>query len=112
MASREPITLTSAEVYALAERLRARATSVVLRDATSQQSDGILAAGALVHLVAELRALRGEIERAASSASEMAPLPGYVSNHVHCPRTPIFNVSSSRLAGCNSQLSICFESHY
>jgi hypothetical protein len=85
MASREPITLTLAEVCALAERLRARATSVVLRDATSQQSDGILAAGALVHLVAELRALRGEIERAASSASEMAPLPGYVSNHVHCP---------------------------
>src|SRR6266853_4389537 len=52
MASRELITLTSAEVRALAERLRARATSVVLRDAPSQQSDGILAAGALVHLVA------------------------------------------------------------
>jgi len=72
MASREPITLTSAEVHALAERLRARATSVVLRDATSQQSDGILAAGALVHLVAELQALRGEIKLAASSASDMA----------------------------------------
>jgi hypothetical protein len=72
MASHEPITLTSAEVRALAERLRARSTSVVLRDAPSQQSDGILAAGALVHLVAELQALRGEIERAASSASDMA----------------------------------------
>ena len=72
MASREPITLTSAEVRALAERLRARATSVVLRDTPSQQSDGILAAGALVHLVAELQALRGEIERVASSASDMA----------------------------------------
>jgi hypothetical protein len=71
MASREPITLTSAEVHALAERLRARAISVVLRDAPSQQSDGILAAGALVHLAAELQALRGEIERAASSASNM-----------------------------------------
>ena len=55
MASREPIKLTSAEVRALAERLRARATSVVLRGAPSQQSDGILAAGALVHLVAELQ---------------------------------------------------------
>ena len=72
MASREPITLTSAEVRALAERLRARAISVVLRDATSQQSDGMLAAGALVHLVAEMQTLRGEIERAASSASDMA----------------------------------------
>jgi hypothetical protein len=72
MTSREPITLTSAEVRALAERLRARATSVMLRDATSQQSDGILAAGALVHLVAELQTLRSEIERAASSASDVA----------------------------------------
>ncbi len=72
MASREPITLTSAEVHALAERLRARATSVVLRDTPSQQSDGIVAAGALVHLVVELQALRGEVERAASSASDMA----------------------------------------
>jgi hypothetical protein len=54
MASREPITLTSAEVHTLAERLRARSISVVLRDAPSQQSDGILAAGALVHLVVEL----------------------------------------------------------
>jgi hypothetical protein len=72
MTSRRPVTLTSAEVCALAERLRARSTSVVLRDAPSQQSDGILAAGALVHLVAELQALRGEIERAASSASDMA----------------------------------------
>ena len=45
MASREPTTLTSGEVRALAERLRARATSVVLSDAPSQQSDGILAAG-------------------------------------------------------------------
>ncbi len=72
MASREPITLTSAEVRALAERLRARATSVMLHDAPSQQSDGILAAGALVHLVAELQALRGEIERSASSASDLA----------------------------------------
>jgi hypothetical protein len=69
MVSGEPITMTSAEVYALAERLTARATSVMLRDAPSQQSDGILAAGALVHLVAELQALRAEIERAASSAS-------------------------------------------
>jgi hypothetical protein len=72
MASREPITLTSVEVRALAERLRARAASVVLRDAPSQQSDGILAAGALVHLVAELQTLRGEIERAASSTSNVA----------------------------------------
>jgi len=72
MASRKPIKLTSEEVRALAERLRARATSVVLSDATSQQSDGILAAGALVHLVAELQTLRGEIEHAASSASDMA----------------------------------------
>src|SRR5215470_10777828 len=72
MASREPVTLTSAEVRALAERLRARATSVVLRDTPSQQSDGILAAGALVHLVAELQTLRGEIERAASSTSNAA----------------------------------------
>ena len=72
MASRELITLTSTEVHALAERLRARATSVVLRDAPSQQSDGILAAGALVHLVAELQTLRGGIERAASSASDSA----------------------------------------
>jgi hypothetical protein len=72
MASRELITLTSAQVRALAERLRARATSVMLHDAPSQQSDGILAAGALVHLVAELQALRGEIERAASSASDVA----------------------------------------
>lgn len=70
--SRELITLTSAEVYALAERLRARATSVVLRDAPSQQSDGILAAGALLHLVAELKTLRGGIERAASSTSNVA----------------------------------------
>jgi hypothetical protein len=72
MASREPLTLTSAEVHALAERLRSRATSVMLHDAPSQQSDGLLAAGALVHLVAELQTLRGEIERAASSASDMA----------------------------------------
>ena len=72
MASRELITLTSAEVNALAERLRARATSVALRDAPSQQSDGILAAGALVHLVAEVQALRGEIENVASSASDIA----------------------------------------
>ena len=71
MASREPIALTSAEVRALAERLRARATSV-LHNAPSQQSDGILAAGALVHLVAELQTLRGEIERATSSISDMA----------------------------------------
>jgi hypothetical protein len=71
MTSRRPVTLTSAEVCALAERLRARSTSVVLRDAPSQQSDGILAAGALVHLVTELQALRGEIERAASFASDM-----------------------------------------
>ena len=72
MASREPIKLTSAEVRALAERLRARATSVMVHDAPSQQSDGILAAGALVHLVAELQTLRGEIKRAASSASDTA----------------------------------------
>ena len=72
MASRELITLTSAEVNAIAERLRARATSVMLHDAPSQQSDGILAAGALVHLVAELQTLRGGIERAASSATDMA----------------------------------------
>jgi hypothetical protein len=72
MASREPITLTSAEVRALAERLRARATSVMVHDVPSQQSDGILAAGALVHLVAELQTLRREIERAASSTSDMA----------------------------------------
>jgi len=72
MTGRRPVPLTSAEVCALAERLRARSTSVVLRDAPSQQSDGILAAGALVHLVAELQTLRGEIERAASSASDMA----------------------------------------
>jgi hypothetical protein len=72
MASRKPIKLTSGEVRALAERLRARATSVVLSDAPSQQSDGILAAGALVHLVAELQSLRSGIERAASSASDMA----------------------------------------
>ena len=72
MASREPITLTSAEVRALAERLRARATSVMLHDAPSQQSDGILAAAALVHLVAEPQTLRGEIERTASSASDLA----------------------------------------
>ena len=72
MTSRRPVTLTPAEVCALAERLRARSTSVVLRDAPSQQSDGILAAGALVHLVEELQALRGEIERAASSASDLA----------------------------------------
>jgi hypothetical protein len=72
MTSRRPVPLTSAGVCALAERLRARSTSVVLRDAPFQQSDGILAAGALVHLVAELQALRGEIERAASSASDMA----------------------------------------
>jgi hypothetical protein len=72
MASREHITLTSAEIRALAERLRARATSVVLHDMPSQQSDGVLAAGALVHLVTELQALRGEIEHAASSASDMA----------------------------------------
>ena len=72
MTSRRPVTLTSAEVCALAERLRARSTSVVLRDAPCQQSDGILAAGALVHLMAELQTLRGEIERAASSASDMA----------------------------------------
>ena len=70
--SREPLTLTSAEVHALAERLRSRATSVMLHDAPSQQSDGLLAAGALVHLVAELQTLRGEIERAASSASDLA----------------------------------------
>ena len=72
MASREPYTLTSAEVHALAERLRARVTSVMLDDAPSQQSDGILAAGTLVYLVSELQTLRGEIERAASSASDMA----------------------------------------
>jgi hypothetical protein len=72
MTSRRPVTLTSAEVCALAERLRARSTSVVLRDAPSQQSDGILAAGALAQLVAELQALRGEIERAASSTSDLA----------------------------------------
>ena len=71
MASRELITLTSAEVRALADRLRARSTSVVQRDAPFQQSDGILAAAALVQLVAELQALRGEIERAASSASDI-----------------------------------------
>src|SRR5258706_1065997 len=71
MASREPITLTSAEVRSLAERLRARATSLMLHDKPSQQSDGILAAGALEHLVAELQNLRGEIKRAASSASDM-----------------------------------------
>ena len=72
MASRELITLTSAEVRALAERLRARAISVMLHDAPSQQSDGILAAGALVDLVTELQTLRRGIERAASSASEVA----------------------------------------
>jgi hypothetical protein len=44
----------------------------MLHDAPSQQSDGILAAAALVHLVAEMQALRGEIERAASSASDTA----------------------------------------
>src|SRR5207245_6833143 len=72
MASREPITLTSAEVRALAERLRARVTSVLRHDAPSQESDGFLAAAALVHLVAELQTLRGEIERAALGASDMA----------------------------------------
>src|SRR5260221_6178557 len=72
MASRELITLTSTELRALAERLRARATSVMLDEAPSQQSDGILAAGALVHLVAELQTLRGEIEHAASSTSDVA----------------------------------------
>jgi hypothetical protein len=44
----------------------------MLHDVPSQQSDGILAAGALLHLVAELKVLRREIERAASSASAMA----------------------------------------
>ena len=72
MASREPIMLRSAEVLALAERLRARATSAMLHDTPSQQSDGILAAGALVHLVAELQALRGEIDRVASSTCNVA----------------------------------------
>ncbi len=72
MASREPITLTPAEVRALAQRLRARATSVMLHDEPSQQSDGILAAGTLVYLVSELQTLRGEIERTASSTSDMA----------------------------------------
>jgi hypothetical protein len=45
---------------------------VVLRDATSQQSDGPSPPGRWVHLVAELQALRGQIERVASSASDMA----------------------------------------
>jgi hypothetical protein len=72
MASREPITLTSAEVHALGERLRARATSVMLRDTPFQQSDGMLAAGVLVDLIAKLQVLRSEIERAASSASGIA----------------------------------------
>jgi hypothetical protein len=40
------ITLTSAEVNALAESLRARATSLVLSDAPSQQSDGPCRRGA------------------------------------------------------------------
>jgi hypothetical protein len=44
----------------------------MLRDAPSQQSDGHLAAGALEHLVTELQTLRDEIERAASSTSDMA----------------------------------------
>jgi hypothetical protein len=44
----------------------------MVHDAPSQQSDGILAAGALVHLVTELQTLRRGIERAASSASEVA----------------------------------------
>jgi len=72
MASHEPTTLTAAEVRALAERLRVRATSVLLHDVPSQQSDGILAAGALVHLVAQLQTLRGEIEHAASGTAELA----------------------------------------
>jgi len=64
--------LTAAEVRALAERLQARDTSVLLHDVPSQRSDGTLAAAALVHLVAELQTLCGEIERAASSTSDMA----------------------------------------
>jgi hypothetical protein len=72
IASPETTTLTSAEVRAPAERLQARATSVLPYDVPSQQSDGILAAAALVHLVAELQTLRGEIEHAASSASDVA----------------------------------------
>jgi len=72
MANHEPTTLTAAEVRALAERLHARATSVLLHDVPSQQSDGILAAATLVHLVAELQTLRGEIEHAASSTSDVA----------------------------------------
>src|SRR5258708_13097054 len=62
MASRELITLTSAEVRALAERLRARATSVALRDAPSQQCDGTLSAEPLGHLVPQLQPLLRELE--------------------------------------------------
>ena len=65
------IILTSAEAHAPAERLRARATPVMLRDAPSHQSGGILAAGALLHLVTEVHTSRGEVERAASSASNV-----------------------------------------
>jgi hypothetical protein len=63
-------TLTAGEVRALADRLTARATSQFLVGQPSQQGDGLLAAGALVHMVVELQAIRAEIERAAASTSD------------------------------------------
>jgi len=63
-------TLTVHEVRALVDRLQARATSALLRDTPSQQSDSLLAAHALLHLLMELQTLRDEVHRVAQGMSD------------------------------------------
>jgi hypothetical protein len=62
--------MTAQEVAILADRLRARATSAFMVGAPSQQGDNLLAAAALQHLVLELRALRQEVRRIASTCTD------------------------------------------
>jgi hypothetical protein len=62
--------MTAAEVRILAERIQARATSQFVVGPASQQSDGILAAAVITHLIVELQELRSKVALAAESCSD------------------------------------------
>ena len=64
--SADQLRLTTSDVRALADRLQARATSALLRDAPSQSSDTMLASALILFLLAELQELRATVERIAS----------------------------------------------
>jgi len=66
MATNETTTLSTSEVRALAHRLMARAQSTLMQGTPNQQSDGLLAAATILHLMIELQELRSTVDRIAA----------------------------------------------